>query len=342
MEMNHNVTISFNGNTKTVEANRALEQFIKMKEHLLNTRSNSSTTEYQKIYIDKKLQGIDNIISGIQDGYKLVYEDNRHRIYDKPMYNKTNLSKKKQYTVVCDKEDKIADARFNLTELDSFDNYDEAFEFASKMAIKNYAINKKYGTVVAIIDNNTNQANIIRAEQQTSEKTYENCREQVNLSKEQVSKPNLVKQGITKLVGLAKNNNTGHKSVFEMTEKEYWEYQKQNGYMFWASGNPDLVKAAREKEENLFIYGNIIVTDDMRNIYHVINFDNSRDAFIHAAGMLSLQLGMISEGDLSHPVWLRERLGIKDSDLLECKESLLKYGYYKLNSLYIVDLDRYR
>lgn len=46
--MNHNVTISFNGNTKTVEANRAVQQFIKMKEHLLNTRNSSTTAEYQK------------------------------------------------------------------------------------------------------------------------------------------------------------------------------------------------------------------------------------------------------------------------------------------------------
>lgn len=58
--------------------------------------------------------------------------------------------------------------------------------------------------------------------------------------------------------------------------------------------------------------------------------------------MLSLKLGLISEGDMSHLAWLRKRLGIKDNDLLECKESILKHGYYRLNSLYIVDLDRYK
>lgn len=142
-EMNHNVTINFDEKTKTIQADKAIELFNNMKTALLDTRSKSYTATSQKAYIDKKLQGIDNIISGIQDGYKIVYEDNRHRTYDKPMYNNINLSKKKQYIVVCDKEDKIVNSHSSLTELESFDNYDEALELASKIAIKDYVINKK-------------------------------------------------------------------------------------------------------------------------------------------------------------------------------------------------------
>ena len=327
MEMNHNVIIDFDEKTKTVQANKALEVFNNMKAKLLDTRSKSYTAEYQKAYIDKKLQGIDNIISGIQDGYKLIYEDNRHRTCDEPMYNKINLSKKKKYIIVCDKEDKIVNGVSNLTELESFDNYDEAMELASKIAIKDYAINKKYGTVVAIIDTNTNNVSIIRAEE-------DNQKKPVNLDKDNEDMDDIDK--------IIEEDRKNFKRVMNMTEKEYWDYRKSNGFMFYAAGNPDLVKTEREKEEQLFIYGNIIVTDDIKNRYHVINFDNSRDALIHAAGMLSLQLGLISEGDMSHPAWLRKRLGIKDNDLLECKESILKHGYYRLNSLYIVDLDRYK
>lgn len=344
MEMNHNVIINFDQKTKTMQADKALELFNKMKARLLDTRSKSYTAEYQKAYIDEKVQGIDNIISGIQDGYKSIYEDNRHRTYDKPMYNNTNITKKKEYIVVCDKADKIINGASNLTELERFDNYDEALELASKIAIKDYAINKEYGTVVAIIDTNTNNVNIIRAEEKTTStmdtrENYENsinCEEPTNLSNESVNLDD-DNDDIDKVI---EEDMKNFERRMSMTEKEYWDYHKSTGYMFYPFANPATVKAAREKEESLFIYGNIIVTDDIKNRYHVINFDNSRDALIHAAAMLSLQLGLISEDEMGHTPWLRKRLGIKDKDLLECKKSLLKHGYYRLNSLYIVDADR--
>ncbi len=338
MKMTHNVITIFNGKTKTMQADKALDLFNTMKANLLDTRGKSYTDESQKAYIDKLVQSIDNIISGIQDGYKFVYEDNRHRTYDKPIYNSTNISKKKKYIVVCGAEDKIINGAPNLTELESFDNYDKALELASKLAIKDYTLNKEHGTVVAILDTTTNKVNIIRAEK-------DNRREPVNLDKYNrretmsLDDNNEDIDGIDKVIEEDRKN---FKKIMNMTEKEYWDYHKSTGFTGFMGGSPILTKAAREKEETLFIYGNFIITDDLKNRYHVINFDNSRDALTYAVGMLSLQLGLISENDLSHLAWLQTRLGIKDKDLLECKNALLKRGYYKLNSLYIVDLDRYK